>query len=265
MNKAKLIYAAAFLIATVTILPTLANAQIMPTVSSVSPNVIATGTGTIVITVNGSNYVNGSWVNINGNSRSTAYISPYQLTTTLSSSDVASSGTIFVSVSNPSWVSGSLETSNSATITVTSNPSQEMNITSISPSSAFVGSQTLAMTVNGYGFVGGASVSFNGLPLTTTYLSSTQLLATIPASYLSNVGLDVVRVTNPGGMTSGVIYFNVASRTVPGLPETGAGPNIQNGSQNGISNAGIVTTLGIMLVSVLFFGALVSTKKHFAK
>jgi uncharacterized protein (DUF1800 family) len=67
-------------------------------------------------------------------------------------------------------------------------------ITSISPSPVNVGSFTL--TISGSGFVNGATVSFGGSTLITSFVSNTQLTATGTAS-TSQVGSVVVEVTNP--------------------------------------------------------------------
>jgi uncharacterized protein (DUF1800 family) len=67
-------------------------------------------------------------------------------------------------------------------------------ISSISPSPINVGAFTL--TISGSGFVNGATVSFGGSNLMTSFVSSTQLTATGTAS-TSQVGAVVVEVTNP--------------------------------------------------------------------
>jgi uncharacterized protein (DUF1800 family) len=67
-------------------------------------------------------------------------------------------------------------------------------IASISPAQINVGSFTLM--ISGSGFVNGATVSFGGSNLTTSFVSSTQLTATGTAS-ASQVGAVAVEVTNP--------------------------------------------------------------------
>jgi hypothetical protein len=82
-------------------------------------------------------------------------------------------------------------------------------LTSISPTNAYLDSAGLTLTVNGTGFVSGASVYWSYAPLTTTYVSSTQLTALVPASDLTYANSYSVNVANPGGLFSEALYFNV--------------------------------------------------------
>ncbi|HXW54610.1 MAG TPA: VCBS repeat-containing protein [Candidatus Cybelea sp.] len=81
------------------------------------------------------------------------------------------------------------------------------------PDAAAPGGAGLALTVNGAGFVSGAAVNFNGTALTTTFVSSTQLTANVPASEIASAGTASVTVVNPapGGGASNVVYFPVAT------------------------------------------------------
>src|SRR3989344_3320096 len=99
-------------------------------------------------------------------------------------------------------------------------------ITSISPTSSPAGSGPITLTVNGSGYVSGSTVTFNGINKATTYVSSTQLTAVIPAADLtSQVTAQAVKVRNPDGSLSNTILFGVTSTdTTPGLPDTGFGP-----------------------------------------
>jgi hypothetical protein len=79
-------------------------------------------------------------------------------------------------------------------------------ITSLSPPSAIIGSPAVTLVVYGNYFVnsGGlpgqhSTVRFNGSSLTTTFNSSTQLTATIPAASLATAGTAQVTVWNSSG------------------------------------------------------------------
>ncbi len=74
---------------------------------------------------------------------------------------------------------------------------QAVAISSISPTSATAGGGAFTLTVNGGGFVSGATVSFNGNARTTTFLSATQLTAAILAADLATAGTFNVVVANP--------------------------------------------------------------------
>jgi hypothetical protein len=82
-------------------------------------------------------------------------------------------------------------------------------ITSISPTSATAGSQSVALTVTGSGFNTSSTVEWNSTALTTTYSSATSLSATIPASALSSAGTNTIVVSNPsssGGNSNSVSF-----------------------------------------------------------
>lgn len=50
------------------------------------------------------------------------------------------------------------------------------------------GTGAFTLTVNGTGFVTGSVVDWNGIPLATTYISGSQLTATVPATKVANPG-----------------------------------------------------------------------------
>jgi uncharacterized repeat protein (TIGR03803 family) len=86
-------------------------------------------------------------------------------------------------------------------------------ITSISPTSAIAGGVGFTLTVNGTNFVSGSTANFNGNALTTTFVSATQLAATVQASNIATAGTFNVTVTNPapGGGTSNAVSFTVVT------------------------------------------------------
>ena len=87
-------------------------------------------------------------------------------------------------------------------------------LTSLSPASAYAGSAGFTLTINGTGFLP-TSVAYWGfsIPLTTTYKSSTQIKAQVPASFLTGTGSEFVSVTNPppGGGSSGDLTFQIVA------------------------------------------------------
>ena len=192
-------------------LAALAADNAVPITTSISPNSALAGSAGFTLTVNGNNFMSSSSVIFNGSARSTTYISSTQLTASIFASDVANAGTFSVTVSNPAPGGG---TSNPQTFTVYNvNPT----VNSISPSSITAGSGAFTLTVNGNNFNSGSSVSFNGSARSTTFISSTQLTAFIPASDISNSGSFNVTVTNPGpgGGTSNAQVFSVTGTNNP--------------------------------------------------
>jgi len=105
----------------------------------------------------------------------------------------------------------------------------------LTPSIASAGGVTLTLTVNGSGFVAGSVVNWNGTALPTTFVSSTQLTASVPAGDIGNVGTAQITVTNPtpGGGSSAQVSFAVVN-PVPAVtslsqassPVAGAGFNL---------------------------------------
>lgn len=82
-------------------------------------------------------------------------------------------------------------------------------ISSLNPSSAPAGSPAFTMSVNGANFRAGAFVSWNGVGIPTSIISSAQLAANVPAVMLVTPGPVTVYVVNPGGVQSNRVTFQV--------------------------------------------------------
>src|SRR5439155_349513 len=151
------------------------------------------------------NFVNGSVVQVNRSGRTTTFVSNTQLSATILASDIASPGTLSISVTNAAPGGG---TSSALTLAVND---PVPSLSSISPISATAGSAGFTLTVNGGNFVGASVVQVNGSSRTTTFVSSTQLTAAIPASDIASAGARSVSVVNPapGGGTSATLTLAV--------------------------------------------------------
>ncbi len=96
------------------------------------------------------------------------------------------------------------------------NPSP--TITSISPSKKCVGAATFILTIYGTNFLPSSVVNVNGSARTTTYVNSSQLTASIPASDVVSVGTPSITVFNPtpgGGTSAGSILMVVQVFVTP--------------------------------------------------
>jgi uncharacterized repeat protein (TIGR01451 family) len=84
----------------------------------------------------------------------------------------------------------------------TQNPTP--SITSITPDSLVAGSSSQTIAVTGSGFISSSVLNLNATALVTTYVNSTSLQATVPASAIAADGTVKFTVTNPspGGGTS---------------------------------------------------------------
>jgi hypothetical protein len=87
---------------------------------------------------------------------------------------------------------------------------------SLNPAAAAPGSPAFTLTVNGTGFVSGAVVNWNGSARATTFVSSSQLTASITAADVATAGTATITVTNPtpGGGISNSVFFQVTAPTV---------------------------------------------------
>ncbi len=196
---------------TVTLNPIVQNP--VPSVASISPSSVVAGGGAFTLTVTGSNFINSSVVRVNGSNRTTTFLSSTQLNATIPSSDILAVGTLGISAFNPTPGGG---LSNSVTLSVTaSNPVP--SVTSISPSSVSAGSGAFTLAVTGSNFINGSVVEVNGSNRTTTFVSSTQLNATIPANDVVAAGSLTITVFNPtpGGGVSNSKVLSVTATPGP--------------------------------------------------
>ena len=117
----------------------------------------------------------------------------------------------------------------SAAITVTPGPNPVPVLNSLSPGSAFAGSASLALTINGSGFTSSSVVRWNGANRPTTYVSATQLQASLGAGDLAVVGSAQVSVfsPSPGGGTSNVLNLNIVPRPILTVDTTSVAPGGQ--------------------------------------
>jgi hypothetical protein len=82
------------------------------------------------------------------------------------------------------------------------------SITELVPNSVPVNSVPFFVTINGTNFLTDATVVWNGAPLSTTFVSSNQLMAVLETTDLQNVGLIRVYVRT-GGLNSNTVDFDV--------------------------------------------------------
>jgi hypothetical protein len=225
-----------------------------PAINTTSPTSAPAGGSSFTLTVNGSNFVSGSTAQWNGAALSTSFVSATQLTANVPSSLIASAGSASITVVNPGGAN-----SNAYSFTITSLVPTGPYLSSLSPNSIDAGGAALSLTVNGSGFASGATVLWNGSPLTTTEISTYQLLATVPASYLAVGGSSDITVLNPGNVVSNGLIFNILtpnagrptvaslspSSSTPGGPAftlTVAGTNFVNGAVVDWNNTPLATS-----------------------
>lgn len=93
-------------------------------------------------------------------------------------------------------------------------------LTALSPTSAIAGGPAFTLTVTGSGYAAGFVVQWNGAERPTTFISDTQLSASIAAEDIASAGTAQVTVRNPalGGGTSSALTFAV-NQPMPTLTE----------------------------------------------
>jgi len=183
------------------------NNPVPTTTAPLSPATAIAGGAGFTLTVNGTNFVNTSVVNFNGNAKVTTFVSATQITAAINAADIAVAGTFNVTVTNPPPVGG---TSTPALTFTVSSPLP--TVTSLSATTATVGDPGFTLTVTGTGFVNNSVVNFGGTAKATTFVSSTTLNASILAADLLTAGTKGVTVTNPapgGGTSTPAITFTI--------------------------------------------------------
>lgn len=96
---------------------------------------------------------------------------------------------------------------------VTSYVSQSVapSLTSLSPDSVAAGSTAFTLTATGSNFTTDAVLNWNGVALTTTYVSATILKASVPASDVTTAGTASITIKNSGGTSTAKTFYITSS------------------------------------------------------
>lgn len=166
-----------------------------PTIESLSPSTaISEGPG-FTLTIKGADFAPGAIAFWNGAPRDTAFSDSSTLFVSIPAGDIFVAGTAQVNVMNPAPGGG--ETA-SLEFTI-NNPAPVL--TSLSPNTAIFGGPSFVITLNGSDFRPGSVAGIDSevfVGLDTTYVSSTQLTAVIPAFFISFPGVEFLFVVTPG-------------------------------------------------------------------
>ncbi|MGE0882993.1 MAG: pre-peptidase C-terminal domain-containing protein [Blastocatellales bacterium] len=173
---------------------TIASPAPIPRITSIDPTSIMGGSAAFTLTVNGTNFTQSSVVRFNGNPLTTTFVSNTKLTADVTAAEIATPGTASITVFTPPPGGG---TSNAALLTINVPPNPVPAITTLSPNTVTAGGSTFTLTVTGTGFVQTSIVRFNNQDRATTFVSATELRATITAGDIINGGLANITVFNP--------------------------------------------------------------------
>ena len=163
------------------------------------------------LTVTGSGFVSGTVALWNDAQLPTTVVDGEQLTVEVGGAQLNTAGLVSVKARAPE--PGAFE-SNSAPFVVQAAMPQ---ITSLAPISVTAGSPALTLTINGANFAADAQVLWNGTPLATQFVSSTQLTVQVDAALLANgqiVGI-AVRNQQPDQRISSAAPFEVQPAAEP--------------------------------------------------
>lgn len=165
----------------------------LPTLASLTPGSATAGDPERVVTLGGAGFVASSVVTLGGAPVAASFVSATRLDATVPAALLANPGTLQVAVTNPAPGGGTV-----STLVLTVNAANVVPVLdSLSPTVLGVGSPGGALTVNGSSFVPGAHVRANGAELTTTFVSSTRLVASIPSATLASITTLAIDVSNP--------------------------------------------------------------------
>ncbi len=193
-----------------------------PTLNTVAPSSVIAGSTAFTLAVNGTNFIAASEVRWNGVARTTTFVSATQLTAQIAAADIATAGTAQLSVFTPTPGGG---TSRQLPFTISAVPQNPAPVlTTVIPSAYVVGGPAFTLTVLGTGFIQGSQVRWNGSARTTTYVSATNLTATITASDVAT--MQPVQVTvftaAPGGGASSAQSFTISAPVTSAITVGGA-------------------------------------------
>ena len=180
----------------------------VPAISSISPATLSAGSGGTTLTVTGTGFSPQSVVEVGGTPLATTYWNPTVLTTVVSAAQLADGESLSVTVTTPTPGGG---TSNAVPLPV-GYPAP--TISSISPVTIYEVSSDTQLTVTGSGFIPQSTLEVNGAAIPSTFVSNTQLTATLPVLMLAQSAVFSIVVSNPapGGGTSSAATLSVLAQ-----------------------------------------------------
>lgn len=203
---------------------------VSPELSLMYPTGVREGSTGVTLRVQGKHFTPASQVEFGGTRLTTRFVSAGELRADLPDTLLSAPATYTVRVYEPSLSNYS----NSRQFVVTT---AMPSITRLTPNSTPQGSSAdVSIRITGSGFGSGTIAYFNWNPIPTTYVSSTELRATVPGNLISSAGTYYVSVYNSrSGWFSNTVSFRV---TAVMLPPPGAAPGVSPSPR--ISSAHIV-------------------------
>lgn len=176
----------------------------VPSITSITPTTVTSGDNGFQLTVTGTNFSAASIVSVNGVPRSTSQNINGALVTNVSATEIASPGTLQVTV-----------TDNGATSAATPLTVFAPQITNVNPPSMTAGVLSQTVVVTGTSFLSTSKIVFKGNDLVTTLNPDGTLSATINGSDLITPGSYALNVRNSPTSISNPFLVQVVTAGVP--------------------------------------------------
>src|SRR5438876_772714 len=185
--------------------------------AALTPSSASVGGPGLLLTVDGEGFTPSSVVRWGGANRTTTFGSATRLQASIPASDLATVGTAQVTVVTPSPGAG---TSSPLPFTI-KNPVPVL--LALTPSSATGGGAGVPLILGGQSFVASSVVRWNGGDRPTTFVSATELHASLASTDLTSTGTALVTVftPEPGGGTSVPLVFTVTQPTAEVILDNG--------------------------------------------
>lgn len=185
----------------------------VPTLTQVAPSSVAQGSADTVVVLTGTGFVPLSKAAWDGVAIATTFLGATQLAAEIPAADLATGGSHAITVVNPAPGGGT-----SGPVTFTATPATldpVPSLASVAPSQVAVSAVNVQVTLTGASFVTATTAVIGTTPIATTYVSATQLVADLPAAYLSAPSVVAVGAfTPPPGGGYAATPVNVVVGTV---------------------------------------------------
>ncbi len=172
-----------------------------PVLQGLRPMFVELGSGPFTLVLQGEHFTPLSKVLIEGTTVTTFFNNARELIATVPLSVTNTLGSRRVRVRN-----GDGQLSNESAFEVVP---KSPRLNSLNPSQAIAGSPAFILTLAGANFSTSSNVLFNQTPLATKFISSASLIAEVPASLITDIGLKPVTVQSNEGGISNEIAFRV--------------------------------------------------------
>lgn len=179
-------------------------------IQSLSPSTVSTGGSAFLLGVAGSGFPQGATVQWNGVTKPTTFVSASQLYAQIAVADIASAGSVAVTVVSPG--TGNVA-SNAMTVMV---GAQSLQLGALWPTAVVVGGPAFQLTVTGNGFTPTSTVRWNGSSRATTYISASELVAQIGVADIAATGTASVTVVD-GSTTSTAAGVAIGAASVDAI------------------------------------------------